>query len=54
MLDLSKPTLAPLYTWLGMFFNLKKSLISAIDYSTGHAMHTDSIPGCCFSSAPEV
>ena len=35
--------IAPFTAWLGMFFNLKKSLISAIDYSTGQAMPTDSI-----------
>jgi ribonuclease HI len=42
-------TISPFSTWLGMFFNLKKSLISAIDYSTGHAMPTDSIT---FHGAP--
>ena len=36
-------TISPFSAWLGMFFNLKKSLISAVDYSTGQSMPTDSI-----------
>jgi len=35
--------IGPIYFWLGMFFNMKKSFISAIDHSTGLAMPTDSI-----------
>ena len=35
--------IGPIYLWLGKFFNMKKkSLISAIDRSTGLAMPTDS------------
>jgi len=36
-------TIGPVYIWLGMFFNMKKSVISAIDHSTGLPMPTDSI-----------
>ena len=33
----------PAYIWLGMFLNMKKSVISAMDHSTGFAMPTNNI-----------
>ena len=35
--------IGPFLTWLALFVNMKKSLISAIDFATGKAMPTDSI-----------
>ena len=35
--------IGPVYIWLGMFFNMKKSVISAIDHSTGLIIPTESI-----------
>jgi Reverse transcriptase (RNA-dependent DNA polymerase) len=47
-------SIGPFLSWLGMFLNMSKSIISAIDFSTGLSIPTDSITfgGAQFSTLP--